>query len=290
MAIPEARTPILYRICNSLLVAIALLGMSGCSMRPDLGKANKPFLAKGLTLKHHQVQVGAQPLHLAWVGDSTKPAVVFVHGSPGNWEDYAGLMQDSLLLQHFCIAAVDRPGFGSSGYGICVDSLGLQASYMNALLQSWSHKGPKVLVGHSYGGPLVVKMAMDQPEAYQSLVLLAAAVDPELEEKEWFRPVVRGIGFMLPDALEVSNDELAALKVHLEYMKPEWQKLKLPIIMVHGTKDMLVPYANVAFAANRLTHNPAFKVVTITGANHFLPWSHVDEVRKAILEAGGRLK
>lgn len=252
-------------------------------MRPDMDAAHKLFISKGMVLEEKQFTMEGHTLHVCISGDSTKPLLAIVHGSPGSWEDYKTFMQDSLLRLKYRIAAVDRPGFGASEYGQPMVSLRQQADLIFAALDKLSPTAKIILAGHSYGGPVVTRIAMDHPERIAHLYLLAAAVDPAQEKKEWFRPVVRGLGFMLPDALEASNDELSTLKTDLELMLPLWPKLTMPVTMLHGTEDMLVPYANTSFVMQQIGASPRFRLVSIPKANHFIPWSHFELVRQALL-------
>jgi hypothetical protein len=55
--------------------------------------------------------------------------------------------------------------------------------------------------------------------------------------------------------------------------------------MVHGTKENLVPVANVDFLDRELAHvgkTHLFSKIIIPGYNHFIPWEHPDLVRAAI--------
>jgi pimeloyl-ACP methyl ester carboxylesterase len=141
-----------------------------------------------------------------------------------------------------------------------------------------------VLLGHSLGGPVVAKVAAEHPGRVAGLVLLAASMDPGLEDIHPVQQVgalalVRG---MLPRTLRNANAELMALKPELEALEPLLSRIPAKVVIVHGTKDDLVPVANVPFMQARLTGARCVKTVLLEGRNHFLPWNSADVVREAI--------
>ncbi len=41
-------------------------------------------------------------------------------------------------------------------------------------------------MGHSFGGPIIVRAALDHPELVGGLVIAAGDLDPDLEEWRWY--------------------------------------------------------------------------------------------------------
>ncbi|WP_222872485.1 alpha/beta hydrolase family protein [Hankyongella ginsenosidimutans] len=74
---------------------------------------------------------------------------------------------------------------------------------------------------------------------------------------------------------------MIALKTHLEALEPKLGAIRCPIYIVHGTKDPLVPYSNMAFMQARFTAAPV-ETVTIPDENHFLPWNRQKELTETI--------
>ena len=272
-----------------LLVLVVLLAFAStqCSFKVSPSKEKKMFLGAPYQPQHRFLSNQYGKIHYVITGDTSKQALIFVHGSPGGWEDYAKYMRDSALLQFYCVVSVDRPGFGESDYGKPMITLAEQSTLVGLVVKATGKDKPVVLVGHSYGGPLVARVNMDFPESIEHLVLLAAAIDPAMEEKEWFRPVARALSFMLPGALNASNEELAHLKQDLDVMMPLWPKIKNQVTMIHGTKDVLVPYANTAFAINHIPANQ-LKLITLEKVNHFIPWSHFEVVRNTLIRIAAK--
>jgi pimeloyl-ACP methyl ester carboxylesterase len=213
-------------------------------------------------------------------GDSGATRVILVHGTPGSataWSDY--VLSPPPATQ---VLALDRPGFGRSGPAGAVTSLEDQAAAVLALMPEGGK--PVILLGHSLGGPIVARVAADHPERVAGLVLLAASLDPGLEAIHPMQYVGAWalIKPLLPRKLRNANAELMALKPELEALAKVLPRITAKVIIVHGTKDDLVPVANVAFMQAHLTGARCVKTVLLEGQNHFLPWNSEATVREAI--------
>lgn len=224
-------------------------------------------------------------IHYIVTGRNDLPTLFFIHGSPGSWNAFKDYMKDSLLLQKYRLVAIDRPGFGYSNFG---DAEGLQpqCNQIEALIKSLDNKQPMTLIGHSLGGPVVVKLAAMQPAWYKNLVVLSGSVDPKAETPEKWRAVIKTVPmrFLIPGALRASNDELWFLKKDLYDLKPTLKNITADVLIIHGTKDPLVPYSNVAFMKFEFVNARSMKVISMKDANHFIPWEHYDEIRDALLK------
>lgn len=209
--------------------------------------------------------------------------VIFIHGTPGSADDWSDLLLK--VPAGFDYVAVDRPGFGSSGPQGSVTSLEEQASALAPLLVRRQGQLP-ILVGHSLGGPIAAQIAADNPDKVGALVILAGSLDPGLEQIHWAQPLGEWVGLrsLLPRAMRNANQELMALKPHLEALAPRLRTLTCPVVIVHGTADKHVPYANVPFMQRMMTGTRP-QVITLENRDHFLPWKEADEVRRAIARA-----
>lgn len=216
-------------------------------------------------------------------GNPKGPRLILVHGTPGaatGWSDYLANPPPGLE-----VVALDRPGFGQSGPAGAMPSLADQAAAVRALLPTDGR--PVVLLGHSLGGPVVARVAADEPGRIQAIVLLAASLDPGLEEVHpmqhvgawaWVRP-------LLPRVIRNANSELMALKPELEALALALPRITAKVVIVHGTEDNLVPVANVPFMQARLTGASCLRTTLLPGRDHFLPWNSEADVRSAIATA-----
>lgn len=101
------------------------------------------------------------------------PAVVFVHGLPGTAQDFDDV---AALLPRRHTIAFDRPGFGFSSGGF--HPFAEQLATLHTLLARL-HVARPILVGHSYGGTLVLAYAARYPDEVRGLVLIDAAAGGE---------------------------------------------------------------------------------------------------------------
>jgi pimeloyl-ACP methyl ester carboxylesterase len=206
--------------------------------------------------------------------------VIFMHGTPGSaigWSDY--VLEPIIGTQSL---ALDRPGFGDSGPEGAVSSLAAQAAAVVALLPSDGSRA--VLVGHSLGGAVAAWVAAEHPQRVAALVLLASSLDPAQEAIHPMQRVgeIWPIRAVLPRAIRNANDELMTFKSQLEALAPRLAAITAPTIIVHGTKDDLVPFANVAYMQIKLSQARCIKTVVLQDQNHFLPWNSEFTVRQAV--------
>lgn len=225
---------------------------------------------------------GERTVNFVEAGDDSKPLVLFVHGSPGSWSAFAHFLRDTLLRNDFHLISADRPGFGYANFGWAEPSLQKQSDFLYQVLKMYPEK-KAILVGHSLGGPVVARMAMDYPGRVAGLLLVAPSIDPALEPDEWFRPLLRNFvaRTFTPISLYVSNEEIIGLEEELELMTPEWAQLRVPVYMLQGTDDTLVPMEN-AYYPGRFMPDTLVKVQLLEGVNHFIPWSHPQEIVKGL--------
>lgn len=234
----------------------------------------------------HSYSVGFRDIHYAVAGDSTKPLVLFVHGSPGSLSAFIHFLKDSALLQQALLVTTDRPGFGHSNFGNGEGSLQKQAAILKPILEKYKHNRPIILVGHSLGGPLIARMAIDYPQLVDGLIIVAGSIDPELEPNEiWFRAPLATpfLSWILPRSFRASNEEIYHLKPELEDMLPLWKNITCPVIVIQGKKDVLVSPANADFARKMLINAPA-EFVLVEDMNHFVPWSNPELIHDAIVK------
>lgn len=272
-------------ISISVLIILSQV-MAGClQFRSSNKKFDKYFAEKKCTVKMDTYQVDGRTIRYAEIGDETLPLVIFVHGAPGGLGDYQAFLADSSLYTKAHLIAVDRAGYGYSGFGKSVTSIEQQAKYIQPLLAKNKSAKKPILVGHSYGGPVVARMAMDFPEQIGSLILAAPALDPEQEKIFWINKPASWFVFrwLVPRAFRVANDEKMAHAEELALMMPYWKDIKIPVTYIHGEADDLVPYGNTDFA-KKMLKNAALELVLEKYMGHLIPWKRPELIHDAVLK------
>jgi pimeloyl-ACP methyl ester carboxylesterase len=222
------------------------------------------------------------------VGDKKDGALILVHGSPGSLDAYLDYMSDTALLSRVDLITYDRPGFGNSTFGISEPSLSRQGDILSDLMNQLGYRR-YWLAGHSYGAPVLLQTAIRHPQKVAGISLIAGSISPEMEPesaawRKWIDlPILREI---LPISMRVSNEELMSLRQDLVMIEDDWDRLDIPVSIIHGTKDVLVPFENLTYAKNKLTNADTILEKVFEGESHFILWTHkqqiVDELIKLI--------
>ena len=260
-----------------------ILCQSCMKMRMSSKETLKIFSVSKVDFIDQTFTMDTVKIHYIQTGNNDNPTLFFIHGSPGSWDAYKDYLRDSLLLKKYRMIAIDRPGFGYSNFGDSED-LPTQAKIIYNFLKSIDNKKSIILIGHSYGGPIVVKMAVNHPSFYSHLVILAGAIDPKAENPEKWRSFImkKPIRYLIPGALRPANDELWWLKKDLVDMEPRLNNIKSSITIIHGTKDPLVPYSNMDFIQKKFKNVKSIDTISIKNANHYIPWEHFDLIRNTL--------
>ena len=274
-----------YMIVGVALIVWIILAQSCMKFRISDSAAVKKFSNSGIVLKTITKKINGFPLHYAQTGNDTLPTLLFIHGTPGSWEGFKNYLLNKNLLTRYRIIAIDRPGFGYSDFGNAMN-LSAQTNIIAMWMDSINNGHPIVLVGHSLGGPLIVKLAAARPQYISTLLILAGALDPAAEKPEKWRPILfkTALKFFVPGALRPSNEELWYLKKDLVTMKIDYDKITCPVYIMHGTKDVLVPYSNVAYAKKMFKKTDSVFVTTFENENHFIVWTKEKEIVSLLMQ------
>jgi pimeloyl-ACP methyl ester carboxylesterase len=272
-----------------ILLIISQILSSCLTFKVSQKEIDKKFMGYSMKPVQHQMKVQGVKMNYAEIGSDSLPVAFFVHGSPGSWGGFIDFMKDTFLLKKVKMVAVDRIGFGESDFGNAEKSLIVQAELLKPIVAKYKKLGKKIiLIGHSLGGPMIARMAMDYPELIDNLIIVAGSIAPDLEPNEkWFRIPMdfMPIRILIPASFRASNHEILYLKPELEKMLPLWKNIRQPVIVIQGGKDFLVNPKNADFAEKMLVNAKSLKVVRIDTMNHFVPWSHPQLIKKAIIES-----
>ncbi len=268
------------------IAALSLLLVDSCmQFRMSSSEIKQYFEKRGLVSQENSYRMGNRVINYVQVGNDSLPLVLFVHGSPGSLSAFIHFLADTILLEKAQLISVDRPGFGASNFGKAEPSLATQVALLKPILKKHKDHRPITLVGHSLGGPVIARMAMEYPELIDGLILVAPSIDPELEPNEWFRGplALPFLKWMLPRSIRASNDEIWKLKPELKEMEARWSSIRAHTIVIQGGQDKLVPPGNANYAKKMLI-NATLELVIKEDMTHFVPWSNPELIREAILK------
>jgi pimeloyl-ACP methyl ester carboxylesterase len=233
----------------------------------------------------------------------TKPTIVLVHGAFAESSSWNAVIL-RLKEQGFSVIAAGNPLRGVKSDAVAVSAVARSVS------------GPVILVGHSYGGPVITEAANYAPNV-EALVYVAGFAPEEGESA--FSLSAKFPGSTLGRALtsvptpdggkdlyirpEVFHSQFAAdvppteaalmaatqrpvAQAALEERSGIASWKRLPTYMIYGSDDRNIPAAVLKFMAER-AH--AKRTVEVQGASHALMVSHPGEVATVIEEAASSL-
>ncbi len=111
---------------------------------------------------------------LAFGAAGTGSTVVALHSSASNGGQWNSLTQH--LAGHHCVFTPDLAGYGGTDAwpGGLQASLSSDADLIFAMIEAWEE--PVHLVGHSFGGAVAVRIALQYPEWVRSLTLIEPTI------------------------------------------------------------------------------------------------------------------
>jgi magnesium chelatase accessory protein len=131
---------------------------------------------------HHEasrfIDAGGLRWHVQQLGDAAeRPLVLLLHGTGASTHSWRGLM--TLLAPHMRVLAVDLPGHGFTGMPADRETLSLpgMATALAALLRELG-LAPQLVVGHSAGAAIGVRLCLDGAAEPAALVAINGALLP----------------------------------------------------------------------------------------------------------------
>ncbi len=131
------------------------------------------------------VRIGGQDQWITIRGqDRAKPVLLILHGGPGDAESM-NIPRFAYLEKDFVVAQWDQPGAGHTfgrakgriDPGLTIDQLAADGLGVADYLRHHLHKPKLVLLGHSWGSVIGVKMAKARPDLFYAYVGTGQVVD-----------------------------------------------------------------------------------------------------------------
>ena len=245
----------------------------------------KIFAERNLDASINYYTAQGRTLRYISAGNDSLPTLLMLHGSPGSMSYYAGRLADSSIRNKFRVYAVDRPGYGYSGFGDPEPSIQKQSEMIRPILDSLNKaKHPIIIMGGSYGSSVACRLAMDHPELVDGLILTGPALGPGQEKYFWFTQIIENpsIRWFIPRMFKSANTEKVHHKEELEKMLPYWKNIKVPVIYLQGENDNIVDTTNASFARTQLVNAPYLDIKFIKNRAHLLAQFEWPTIRESI--------
>lgn len=235
------------------------------------------------------VVIGDQMVHYEVIGRG-RP-VIFLHGWLGSWRYWFPSME--AVSRDFRAFSFDFWGFGGSQRQHATGGIEVYSSQVIQFLDALGIDRV-MLVGHSMGGMVAMKTALDYPERVLQVVTVGAPFQGRslswLLKMARYRTLVHTFGesawlrrnvfrffigeFNDPSISEILNDTLKSSADTLCYtvrsmlatdLRPELINLRVPALVMHGGRDDVVSPKQV----DLFDHIGAAGVVVLRESRHF---------------------
>jgi pimeloyl-ACP methyl ester carboxylesterase len=218
------------------------------------------------------------------IDNQAQATLFFIPGSPASIDLFIDYYKDPDLLQHFDMIAVDRPGYGNSGYGKPEPSIERQAEMIVDCVANAVK--PVIICAGSHGASVACRLVMDHPDIAAGLVLDGPSLGPGLEKMFWLTPVIEHtfLRWLLPPHHRTANTEKIHHKEELTKMLPLWEKIHIPVMYIQGEKDRMIYKSNAEFAKKHLTNVPLLDIEFVPRRQHFITRKEMPLIKQKILQ------
>lgn len=246
------------------------------------------------------IQANGLAFHVQTLGAG--PPVVMIHGLfLGNLATWYFTAAPALARRHR-VLLYDLRGHGRSAAAARGYDLATMAADLAAILDAAGIGEPVDLVGHSYGGVIALRLALDAPGRVRRLALVEAPLPPasladldsylETDPQEYLQAVpatlrrttIRATGRRVRRtraALEARRDDtslVADLRAEPDFDDAALARLPHPALCVYGARSVCRP------AGERLARVlPAARLVELDGG-HMLPLECPAELTRTLAE------
>ncbi len=166
------------RVLGRLGVAIALAVAAAWAYLVARSRRAERYDPWELAMPGARFHVRGVGVHFVEAGDPAHPALILIHGLGGSYFGFRDIIGPLSRRRH--VLALDLPGHGHSDRPAAFDyALSAQASVVRELMDRLGIARADV-VGHSLGGAVAMRLAIDAPGRVDHLVLMAAAVVPRM--------------------------------------------------------------------------------------------------------------
>lgn len=281
-----------------LLISIFCFSLFGCT-RSDTIEQHREFIAQNVInnseIQSEFIEFDQFKLHFKYRGTAEKAVVLWIHGTPGSWDDIGELFIDKDFLSNVMLVSVDRPGWGLSQYienPRIMPEFNEQSKYIGVLLSKLKSESPGVpliVVGHSWGASLTPYLLLEHSENIDAAILLAGGLNPDLVKPRWYNKAASTwlVKSFLGEKLQFANDEIYQLRPELKSIVNRWGEIDKPIIVVQGADDGLVDPLNAEYAREKL--NPEnTHILILQEQGHLLQMERTVLIARCVMAAAAK--
>jgi non-heme chloroperoxidase len=261
------------------------------------------------------------PIEIHYEDHGSGDPVVMVHGYPLNGSSWER-QERELLANGFRVITYDRRGFGRSSQPAVGYDYNTFAADLSDLLEHLDLRGVVLVgfsMGSgevtrylgTYGSGRVRKAALlgaippfllrtdDNPDGVDRQVfedIKAAIAEDRYAHFRDFLDDFYNVDRLMPDRISEpawrASFNVAAgsspfatyacVDTSLTDFRRDLPRIDVPVLVVHGTEDRILPYQATAARLPALLDD--IELVTIEGGPHNIAWTHADEVNTALLE------
>ncbi|MBK6659164.1 MAG: acetoin dehydrogenase dihydrolipoyllysine-residue acetyltransferase subunit [Proteobacteria bacterium] len=250
------------------------------------------------------VEAGGYKLRYSKMGDAER-VIILLHGFGG---DAAGwLFNQGALAAHATVYALDLPGHGQSSKALSDSSVEHLAATVVAFMDALQIAKAE-LVGHSLGGAIALKAAVDHPNRISALALIGSAgLGAEInadyingfiaaESRKEIKPLLEQLvadanlinRTLINDILQFKRidgvtEALTAIAKGFQdgsrqtvNLRANLEGLDIPIKVIWGSKDAIIPASHASGLPGKVS------VTVLDGFGHLVQLEAAAEVNKLL--------
>lgn len=228
--------------------------------------------------------------------------ILILHGWNLSSEKFKPL-EDEFLKHGYKVLCPDLPGFGKENIP---DKPLVLSDYVSFVKTKLSLVGIEkvILIGHSFGGRISIKLTTENPQLLYALILTGTpGIIPVSKSKVIFFIFLAKVGkkvFSLPffNLFQSKARQLLYRVAHAsdfyntnkkmrdtfknivkENLVPYLPQINVPTLLLWGAEDKIIP-VRIAEEMNKIIKNS--KLGVIDNARHGVPWTHPKEFADAV--------
>lgn len=240
-----------------------------------------------MLMEQNQIVLKGQLVSYVYNQISANDCLLFLHGwgsSKEVWQITASKLVSQSANKPISMYAMDLPGFGKSPLSSVRQSEeGLSVADYAEVVKGFIEKlelKNVIIVGHSFGGRVGIKLSVLYPNYVKKLILVDSAgfVDNTLRKK-LFNFVAKiiptilknkfGKYFASKDYLNSGNLKKTFIKVINEDLSEEMRKINTPTLLIWGADDTVTP-VDFGYLMKSKIKNSKLKIIASAGHYSFL--------------------